>query len=99
MHIVLWYGRGDAVQVSRRHAQKALSRIGLDVACVLGKAGPRRDDDPATVDYLREQVPYSQYNSYSLRRDLCSFDSTLERGNRMTICSWTTQSPARLVHS
>ena len=59
----------------------------------LGKAGPRRDDDPATVDYLREQAPYSQYNGYSLRRDLCSFDSTLQEGNRMTICSWRTQSP------
>jgi hypothetical protein len=62
--------------------------------CV-GEAGPRRDDDPATVDYLREQVPHSQYNGYSLRRDLCSFDSTLEQGNRMTICSWRTQSPER----
>src|SRR5260370_42599316 len=61
----------------------------------LGEAGPRRDDDPATVDYLREQAPYSQYNGYSLRRDLCSFDSTLEQGNRMTICSWRTQSPER----
>jgi hypothetical protein len=25
MHIVLWYGSGDAVQVSRSHAQWALS--------------------------------------------------------------------------
>jgi hypothetical protein len=92
MHIVLWYGSGDAIQVSRSHAQKALSRIGLDVVCVSAKAGPRRDDDPATVDYLREQAPYSQYNGYSLRRDRCSFDSTLQEGNRMTICSWRTQS-------
>ena len=66
-----------------------MSRVGL------GKAGPRRDDDPATVGYLREQVPYSQYYGYSLRRDLCSFDSTLQHGNRMTICSWRTQSPER----
>ena len=57
-----------------------------------GKAGPRRDDDPATVDYLREQAPYSQHNGYSLRRDLYSFDNTLQEGNRMTICSWRTQS-------
>ena len=92
MHIVLWYGSGDAIQVSRSHAQKALSRIGLDVARVLGKAGPLSDDDPATVDYLREQAPYSQYNGYSLRRDPCTFDSTLQEGNRMTIRSWKVQS-------
>jgi hypothetical protein len=61
----------------------------------LGKAGPRRDDDPATVDDVREQAPYSQYNGYSLRRDPRSFDSTLQEGNRMTICSWRTQSPER----
>jgi hypothetical protein len=36
MHIVLWYGSSDAVQVSRSHAQEALSRIGLNVACVWG---------------------------------------------------------------
>src|ERR1700678_3133659 len=48
---------------------------------------------------LREQVPYSQYNGYSLRRDLCSFDSTLQHGNRMTICSWRTQSPERPLNS
>ena len=95
MHIVLWYGSGNAVQVSRSHAQEALSRNGLDVTCVLRKAGPRRDDDPATVDCLREQAPYSRYDGYSLRRDLCSFDNTSERGNRMTICSWRTQSPER----
>jgi len=59
----------------------------------LGKAGSRRDDNPATVDYLREQAPYSQYNGYSLRRDRCSLDSTLQEGNWMTICSWRTQSP------
>jgi hypothetical protein len=28
----------------------------------LGKAG-RRIDHPATVDYLREQAPYSEYNA------------------------------------
>src|SRR5271170_1328361 len=61
----------------------------------LGKAGLRRDDDPATVDYLREQAPYPQYKGYSLRRDLCSFDSTLQEGNRMTICSWRPQSSER----
>ena len=61
-----------------------MSRVWLE------EAGPRRDDDPATVDYLREQAPYSQYNGYSLRRDISSFDSTLQRGNRMTICSWRT---------
>src|SRR5271170_1281031 len=49
MHIVLWYGSSDAVQVSRSHAQKALSRSGLNVACVChGKAYPRRDHDPAS---------------------------------------------------
>jgi predicted small lipoprotein YifL len=58
-----------------------------------GEAGLRRDDDPATVDYLREQAPYSQYNGHSLRRDPCSIDNTLQHGNRMTICSWRTQSP------
>jgi hypothetical protein len=51
------------------------------------------------VDYLREQAPYSQYNGYSLRRDLCSFDSTLQHGNRMTICSWRAQSPERPLNS
>jgi hypothetical protein len=96
MHIMLGYGSGNAVQVSSGHAQEALiGWTGLDVACVLKKAGPRRGDDPATVDYLREQAPYSQYNGYSLRRDLCSFDSTLRVGNRMTICSWREQSPER----
>jgi hypothetical protein len=29
----------------------------------LGKAG-RRIDHPATVDYLRDQVPYSEYNAF-----------------------------------
>jgi len=58
MHIVLWYGSGDAVQISRSHAQWALSQFQLCIACVLGKAGPRREDDSATVDYLREQFPY-----------------------------------------
>lgn len=49
MHIVLWYSSGDAVQVSRSHAQKALSRSGLSVACVHHEdAYPRRDDDPAS---------------------------------------------------
>ena len=37
MHIVLWYGSSDAVQVSRSHAQMALSRIGLNVALSCGK--------------------------------------------------------------
>ncbi|MDT7810567.1 MAG: hypothetical protein QOJ42_483 [Acidobacteriaceae bacterium] len=69
--------------------------IGIRCRVCLGEAGPRRDDDPATVDYLREQAPYSQYNGYSLRRDRCSLDSTLQEGNRMTICSWRTQSPKR----
>src|SRR6185437_5326633 len=59
----------------------------------VGEAGPRRDGNSATVGYSREQAPYSQYNSYSLRRDHCSFDSTLQERNRMTICSWKTQSP------
>jgi hypothetical protein len=64
MHIVLGYGRGNAVQVSRSQVKEVLSRIiGFRCrVCDLG-AGPRRDDDPATVDYLREQAPYSQYNS------------------------------------
>ena len=35
MHIMLWYGSGDAVQVSRSHVQKALSRSGLTVAYVI----------------------------------------------------------------
>ena len=66
------------------------------MSCVwLEEAEPRRDDVPATVDYLREHAPYSQYNGYSLRRDLCSFDSTLQQGNRMTICSCRTQLPER----
>jgi hypothetical protein len=34
MHIVLGYGSGDTVQVSRSQAQKAFCRIGLDVACL-----------------------------------------------------------------
>jgi len=38
MHIVLWYGSGDAVQVSRSHANKALCRSGLNVACAMRKA-------------------------------------------------------------
>jgi hypothetical protein len=53
----------------------------------LEEARPGRGDDPATVDYLGEQAPYSQYNGYSLRLDHCSFDSTLEERKRMTICS------------
>lgn len=61
----------------------------------LGEAGLRSDDDPATVDCLREQAPYSQYNGHSLRRDPCSINSTLQHWNRMTICSWGTQSPER----
>jgi hypothetical protein len=32
----------------------------IDVTFIFGEAGPQRDDDPATVNYLREQVPYSQ---------------------------------------
>ena len=62
MHIVLWYGSGDAVQVSRSQAEYVLSpdrRDEMSRLCV-GEAGPRRGDDPATVDYLREQAPYSQ---------------------------------------
>src|ERR1700728_1286745 len=58
--------------------------------CVLGKLD-HVDNDPATVDYLREQTPSSHYNGYSLRRDPCSFDSTLQEGHKMTICSWSTQ--------
>ena len=50
MHIVFWYGSSDAVQVRRSQASWALSRIGIDVACVLKNTGPRRDDNPATVD-------------------------------------------------
>lgn len=37
MYIVVWYGSSDAVQVRRSQANWALSRIGLDVACVLKK--------------------------------------------------------------
>jgi hypothetical protein len=66
-----------------------MSRVWLE------EARPRRNDHPATVDYLRDQAPYSQYNGYSKRRDLCSFGRTLQEGNRMTICSWRTQSPER----
>ena len=56
MHIVLWYGSGDAVQVSRSHAQKALSRCGLNVACVCHEEAYPRRDDIQGVDYLREQA-------------------------------------------
>jgi hypothetical protein len=56
--------------------------------CVsFGEALPRRDDDPATVDYLREQAPHSRYNGYSMRRDSYLFDSTPGRRG-MTIRSW-----------
>ena len=34
MHIVVWYGSSDAVQVSRSHAQKALNLIGGTICCV-----------------------------------------------------------------
>ncbi len=34
MHIMLWYGSCYAVQISRSHAQRALSRMKLDVACM-----------------------------------------------------------------
>jgi len=47
----------------------------------------------ATVDYLREQVPHSQFNGHSFRRYRCSFDSTLRYAKRMTIRLWRTQSP------
>jgi hypothetical protein len=79
MHIVVWYGRSDAVQVRRSQASWALSRIDLDVACVLKKTGPRGDDDPATVENLIEQAPNSRYNCYPLRRVPCSLDSTWRR--------------------
>jgi hypothetical protein len=69
--------------------------MGIRCRVCVGEAGSRRDDDPATVDYLREQAPYSQYNGYSMRRDRCSFGRTLQEGNRMTICSWSMQSPER----
>jgi hypothetical protein len=47
----------------------------------------------------RRWVPYSQYNGYSLTRDLCSFDSTLQEENSMTICSWMAQSEEILMES
>src|ERR1700761_9369703 len=78
------------------------ARIGLDVVCVAwGSSITKRDDDPATVDYLREQAPYSQCNGYSMRRDHCSFGRTLQEGNRMTICSWTISGTPRIssVHT
>ncbi len=80
MHIMLWDGSRDAVQVSRSQAEYVLSpshRDSLSRLCV-GEAGPRTGDDPATVDYFRERAPNSQFSGYSLRRGCCSFDSTLQ---------------------
>src|ERR1700760_253473 len=89
MHIVRWYGSGDAVQVSRSQAEYALSpdhRDSMSRLCVWGSwTTKRRQSSDSRL--LREQAPYSQHNGYSLRRDLCSFDSTFQDGNRMTICS------------
>ena len=63
------------------------------------ETGQRRDDEPAKVDYLKEQAPDSQHYSYSLRRKLSSFDSTFQRGYKMTICSWRTQPLLRLSNA
>jgi len=41
--------------------------IGIRCSVCVGEAGSRRDDDPATVDYLREQDPYSQHNGTTKR--------------------------------
>ena len=47
VHIMLWYGGGDSVQVSRNHAQYVLSPDcpGENVTCVLGKL----DHEEATI--------------------------------------------------
>ena len=66
---------------------------GVNVACVTWESWTKKDDFAATVDYVKEQTPQSQFNGYSLRRSRYSFDSTSQEGNRMTIRSLKTQPP------
>jgi hypothetical protein len=77
MHIMLWYGSGDAVQVSRSHAQMALSRIGLDLAWVAEKLNKQGTMTRRTQLLERANFVFST-NCYLLRRALYFFDSTLE---------------------
>jgi hypothetical protein len=78
MHIVLWYGSSNAVQVRRSQAKWSLSPNHRDCMLrgVLGSWASKRDTGPATVDNLKEQALSSQFNGFSLRRGLISFDST-----------------------
>jgi hypothetical protein len=63
MHIVLGYGSGDAVQVSRSHAQRPLAAAdSMLCVCVIGKL-THEDPTIRRRSYLGEQTPCSQYNS------------------------------------
>ena len=76
-------GHRAPVQQSRCGSGKPYScRVGAQpgrVCCRVGGSGetePRSDDDPAKVEYLREQRPFTGFGSLCLRRVFCSFDST-----------------------